>query len=77
MQADVMQSFEGLKRMKKQRKGKFPLFAWARKSTFSCAPVSALLVLGPWIGTGTYIINPLGSQAFRTGLNYTTGFPVF
>lgn len=41
------------------------LFAWTE--------TSYLVFSGPW--TGICIIDSPGSQAFRQGVNYTTGFP--
>ena len=72
-QLGIIQSLEGLARTK--TKDEFTLTVWAERSNFSCPKTLAFLVLGCSNLDRDLHHQPPDSQAFRLGLNYTTGFP--
>lgn len=72
MWVGIFQFFKGLNRTK--RRDKFTLSAWGETSIFSCSQTLEVLVLrGSDSVQDSYHWSP-GSQQFRLGLTYTTGF---
>ena len=73
-QLGINKSTEGLNRTK--WKGEFALSAWAERFILSCPKITTLMVLGCSESDQKLYHHSPNSQAFRSELNYTTGYLV-
>ena len=61
----IIQSIEGLTRIKRWKKRKFSLYAWAETWIFFCPQTSVVLVFGPSDSDQDFILSISHSQVFE------------